>query len=225
MLSIAADRADAVTDAVSDAASAVGDVAVELVAMMKRAGAAQRDQMQKRRTKQILKSLQKKYAELVSAKVRLFWWCVEGRYCCVNTLLTQGCSVDQVKRDRAAKAEQLLLEQKEKDREAIAKDLVLQQELKAQMERIAREVELPRNADSNSNGALGERPEDGAMEDSKTRGHTKRQDHSNALDLVGQRQLAEQIQARELALDEAEQVPYLHVPNVRAGVANNHYWQ
>lgn len=62
----------------SDAASAAGEVAVELVAMMKRAGAAQRDQMQKRHAKQILKSLQKKYADLVAAKVRLFF-CGGGR--------------------------------------------------------------------------------------------------------------------------------------------------
>lgn len=135
-----------------------------------------------------------------------------------------------MKRDRAAKQEQLLLQQKEKDREATAKELVLRQDLKAQMERIAGEVVVGVDSgdDSSSKKGQRERAEDEAVPDSENRGagdNTNRDDHSDALDLVGQRQLAERVQARELALDEAERVPYLHVPNVRAGVANNHYWQ
>ena len=61
--------AAAAKDGMADVASAVGDVAVELVAMMRRAGAAQRDKMQRKKAKEMLKALQKQYTKLVAAKV------------------------------------------------------------------------------------------------------------------------------------------------------------
>ncbi len=47
-----------------------------------------------------------------------------------------------------------------------------------------------------------------------------------AAHVVSERRLAERFAARELALDAAKDVPYLRVPNVRAGgAADNHFWQ
>jgi len=51
-----------------DAASAVGEVAVELVAMMRRAGAKQRDNLQRKKAKAELKRLRQQYTQLVVDK-------------------------------------------------------------------------------------------------------------------------------------------------------------
>ena len=222
MLEEAHARAQAMVSSFADVAETVGDMGMELVALLKKASAKQRDQVQRKRAKAEFKAAYAKYTKLVYAKV---------------------------KRDQAARDEELLLEQLEKQRETEAQELALQQDLEAQLQRTKREAEKAALIAENAEQSDGE-----ASQQTEISNGDEDEDDDFSIDVVEQRRMAEKFNARELALDAAWNKPYVQVgfvfcftfgsssfmwalnriifllrfikvPNVRASHSNNTYWQ